>query len=521
MANEIKVVFDPNQTDLWFVLRKDDSGTMKVRDVIAPAWDNWADNDIDDYDIALTEDGLGQYFGDTPSLSGWDDAEYPWVAYQGTKDTDAIAFSSGSVFVRNEVVVTKLMAMLIDLNLDHLMKIAVNDRDNMVEVTDNTVLANIMTKTDGDTSDFDPDLYSLEAVADSIIAGGSIIYVPTAGTVTTGDQGATTYAKCAVDDADRWEIGDEDGDNTINVIATMAMGNNRKAIGVTINGHFDENGSGSPVVEIYARDYTTPGNNDWNKLSAGTADTEMRNKASDQLYQFALSYQNTCTVDNGADVKGDVQIKFVSTRETTADGDILNLDYIGIAGISSGAVSPEIFADAVWITKLLNIRAIGSDHMIAGHLLKRLLALGTTVSAEDSTTSFTLTAGITEIDAYKGMLLEIRDESSTTRDIEIRKIISWTSERVVIVDRAFSFTPTTGDFAHILGVSYAEVDNVNQIINRLDADYLTDKTQDPWEVVKHLKNTPGTEYTRKKIYDSADQNIVDTVTPVAKMIEKV
>jgi hypothetical protein len=56
---------------------------------------------------------------------------------------------------------------LVALNLDHLMKIAVSDRATMPEVVDDTVLANLMTKTDGDTSDFDPTTDSLEALRDS------------------------------------------------------------------------------------------------------------------------------------------------------------------------------------------------------------------------------------------------------------------------------------------------------------------------------------------------------------------
>jgi len=52
-------------------------------------------------------------------------------------------------------------------NLDHLMYEPVADRDVMAEVVDGTVLANLMTKTDGDTSDFDPDTDSLEALRDN------------------------------------------------------------------------------------------------------------------------------------------------------------------------------------------------------------------------------------------------------------------------------------------------------------------------------------------------------------------
>ena len=57
---------------------------------------------------------------------------------------------------------------LIAHNLDHFMKTAVADRDIMAEVVDGTVLANLMTKTDGDTSDFDPDTDSLEAIRDKL-----------------------------------------------------------------------------------------------------------------------------------------------------------------------------------------------------------------------------------------------------------------------------------------------------------------------------------------------------------------
>lgn len=71
---------------------------------------------------------------------------------------------------------------LVVLNLDHLMKTVVADRDIMAEVVDGTVLANIMTKTDGDTSDFDPDTDSLEALRDR----GDAAWVTGAGGSCTG-----------------------------------------------------------------------------------------------------------------------------------------------------------------------------------------------------------------------------------------------------------------------------------------------------------------------------------------------
>lgn len=63
---------------------------------------------------------------------------------------------------------------LVANNLDHLMKTAVSNRDTMPEVVDDTVLANIMTKTDGDTSDFDHATDSLEALRDHIGDGTNL-----------------------------------------------------------------------------------------------------------------------------------------------------------------------------------------------------------------------------------------------------------------------------------------------------------------------------------------------------------
>ena len=62
-----------------------------------------------------------------------------------------------------------------ELNLDHLMKVAVANRDTLAEVVDDTVLANILTKTDGDTSDFDHATDSLESIYDRATGNGAIL----------------------------------------------------------------------------------------------------------------------------------------------------------------------------------------------------------------------------------------------------------------------------------------------------------------------------------------------------------
>lgn len=67
------------------------------------------------------------------------------------------------------------------INLDHLMKEPVADSDVLAEVVDDTVLANIMTKTDGDTSDFNFATDSLEAIRDSqtTLGAGAITFTYT------------------------------------------------------------------------------------------------------------------------------------------------------------------------------------------------------------------------------------------------------------------------------------------------------------------------------------------------------
>lgn len=265
MANEIRIPFQTGCTDLWAMVMFDDSGTWKVRDVTAGAWDVYNNADLDDYDIVLTEGPLGIYLGDAPSLSGWADGEYGVVAYQGSHVDGvetAVVINVASIRVRSEAVIdqftdidtiltdtttdipaliataqsdldtitgtggvligtdamdrsgtldvntktvtnnaitaaaiadaaidnatfaadvgstayaTNIIALAVrkvmdELNLDHLMKVAVADRDALAEVVDDTVLANIMTKTDGDTSDFDHATDSLEGVRDAITA---------------------------------------------------------------------------------------------------------------------------------------------------------------------------------------------------------------------------------------------------------------------------------------------------------------------------------------------------------------
>ncbi len=81
----------------------------------------------------------------------------------------------GSTAYGTNVIAIAVRKVLDELNLDHLMKVGVANRDTLAEIVDDTVLANLMTKTDGDTSDFDHATDSLEAVKDEVSAAVSVL----------------------------------------------------------------------------------------------------------------------------------------------------------------------------------------------------------------------------------------------------------------------------------------------------------------------------------------------------------
>jgi len=410
---------------------------------------------------------------------------------------------------------------IVENKLDHLVAVADSD-----DVVNDSIMAKLASKAaTADWSDYDNTIHSQEALADEIVAGGSIIYTPTDGTINVGSGTDEDFVNCATDDGSYWEIGEADGSPTIDVTATISMGSNRKATGVAINGYFNRDGGGGYVVEIYVRNYTTPGNDDWDKLSAGTAATEMRDRSSDMNYLFALASYHTCPVDNPGtgDVKGDVQIRFKSTRETyEEDNDTLYLDHIGVAGVSMGAVSPEIIADAVWIRSVEDVR--DGLHYRAGHLLKALVCLGTEVAAENSKSSFTLSEGTAVADAYVGMSLLVRDESSETRDVEVRRIIGWTADRVVTVDRDFSFTPThtpTADHVHILGPAYGNVNTTSIADKTAIAVLIPDKEIDLTGDGQMIYKEAGTEniLETKDLFKPDDTAVTTTSDKISKEIQ--
>ena len=119
-------------------------------------------------------------------------------------------------------------------------------------------------------------------------------------------------------------------------MAECNLGVGRLATSLRINGFFDA--GASRIVEIYIYNYTTAS---YDKLSAGTAATEMRKNTSDKDYEFALTSAHT---DPSISV-GEVKIKFLSAQSNA--GDTLNLDFVVTTGEASGSSSGAAIADAI------------------------------------------------------------------------------------------------------------------------------------------------------------------------------
>lgn len=325
-------------------------------------------------------------------------------------------------------------------------------------VADNSIIAKLLA-TNGDISGFNEATDALQAIRAAINEGVPSLHVPdSASVIIEGNQNANTYLVCATDDSTRWQIGDTGAG--IEVICEMNLGVNRFATNVLVNGYFNAAPAGSNVVEIYAWNYLT---SSWDKLSAGSVATEMRDDNSDNNYEFSLIHGHHDPVIN----PGEVKIRFLSNGLN--NGDELLLDHVSISASPYGAATAESVAQAVWEYNLFNIRS----EYAAGHDLKRTVVVEGNIAVENSTISFTITAGIPVANAYVGMLVDVRDLSSTTRDIETRRITSYTSGRVITVDRAFSFIPAVGDHAHILGLSYANISAENigvAALNQINAE---------------------------------------------------
>lgn len=264
---------------------------------------------------------------------------------------------------------------------------------------------------------------------------------PDGGEVVTGTNTANDADSTHTDDGTHWQIAAAslDGDGFgLSVILTFTLGTTLRPSLLRVNAKRTLLGK----VFVWAYNYPTAS---WDQIADSVTGI---GTSGDVDYTYILLRDHQQTAD------GEVKIRFTSTDTGTSR--YLYLDAVFISAVAISELTVADIAQAVWEQKLELIRQDGGE-FIAGHMVKRAVAIGTDIAVEDSTTSFTLAEGTTSDDAYNGMLIEVRDESAATREVETRRIVDYTSGRVVTVNRAFSFLPTVGDHVHILN-QYAKVD---------------------------------------------------------------
>ena len=173
----------------------------------------------------------------------------------------------------------------------------------------------------------------------AVAAAADVLYTASGFTLADGSVQSGAYTDTSSDNGTKYVVQMEaDTDTNIDVRLEFAMGANRIATEVGINGYFDAAAVRS--VQVYAYNYTTAS---WDKLSSASVDCEMRHATADRDYVFVLSPAHTDGVGGTA---GDVEIRFYSDGDAI-DEDDLYLDYVYVNGASTGGASPQAIAIAV------------------------------------------------------------------------------------------------------------------------------------------------------------------------------
>ncbi len=286
----------------------------------------------------------------------------------------------------------------------------------------------------GDTSVFEPSTDGLQLIRDAIAASNPILYHPDASSsITNGNEDANTFASCSTDDGVRWTIGDVAGG--LEVVCEFNMGTNRVASSILINGYYNRSGGGGFVTEIYAYNYLTAA---WSKISVGSVDGEMRDRANDKDYEYPLSSAFTDRIGT----PGEVKIRFLCTRGADG-GDVLYLDYLALDGVTESALTADIIADAVAAHDV----SPHVDHNSLGFRVGLSMIEEYAVSTADTAISFTCASLPAIANYYRFNAIRVHD---VTND---RYADSWIASMdnagVVILGRALPFTPDTSSELYV------------------------------------------------------------------------
>jgi len=352
----------------------------------------------------------------------------------------------GSTVYASNIVALAVRKVLDELNLDHLMKTAVgNNADMTTEVTDGTVLSNIMTK-GSDTSDFTVGDDALEAIRDAIVDANPQNHAATANNETTGTLDSGTFADTATDNGVYYQTspaGAAVGGFGLNVDLTFNIGVGRVPSAVVTNGKFTA--GALRTVQVWAYDYNMA-----TYVQLSNSATDFGHSANDSTQQHAMTTDMVQTSD------GEISIRYTSTSTTT--GDDWFCDYVNISSVAQEAagLTAQAISEAVW-----EHPNTGHDEETMGHNQERMFIVHGDISGVTDATTFTIDTGSTQDDAYEGNLVLVQD--ATDGHYELRRIVTYTgATKTLILDRTLTFTPTTDDHAHIAAMGYADV-NVTHV----------------------------------------------------------
>lgn len=361
-------------------------------------------------------------------------------------DNATFAADVGSTAYATNIIALAVFKALEEYNLDHLMKTAVNSNADMTtEVTDGTVLSNIMTK-GSDTSDFVVGTDALEAIRDAVVDSNPQNHAATANNETTGTLDSGTYADTASVNNTYYQLSPVTpavGGFGLNVDLTFGIGTGRVPSSVIVTGYFDA--AAQRTVQVWAYDYILAA-----YVQLSNSATDFGNAASNQTFQYAMTTNMVQVSD------GEVKIRFTSASITT--GDDWYCDYVNVASVAQEAagLTADAIQEAVWA------RAdSGHDRETLGHAVETVHSVDALVVSATDASQFIIDTGVANNDAFNGMLCIVQDLTDDHHETKrITDYIGATKE--VFVDRAFSFTPAAGDYVHIIGTSYADV-NVTHV----------------------------------------------------------
>jgi hypothetical protein len=160
----------------------------------------------------------------------------------------------------------------------------------------------------------------------------------------------------------------------------------------------------------------------------------------------------------------------------TIDGTELGWQDVSVIWANTGDAPRTVYVrmiaycDSGGATDIDTVWSIADYKTNINNILTAVRPLATTVSASDTATSFTLTAGEATADAYNNMILAVQDADDD--HWEERTITDWTAGRVVTVDTAFSFTPAVDDVAWLKGCGYGGPVDLTSITAKLPTNYI-------------------------------------------------